>query len=212
MQATITLGISILGESIPNLSIDTNDVDGGFKAKPTLAAGKAGSLTTRSSGSAGIVTTTGDEVLNQINSSGLAQNDVVDVFWDGGRMHSATVSGVNGSAVTFSGGSGDSLPDQGTTVVICKQTVLAANIDPDNMDVLVAYSTKRTSVAFVTEAGAVLYAIDLPGGKSCALWWADSQIARPMTGDPVTKVRVSNGISSGTNTPVIAVQFEAIAT
>lgn len=67
-----------------------------------------GTLTTRTSDTAGVATLQVGHGLNVGNS--------VDVVWASGRRFSASVSGVSGADVTFSGGSGPNLPAQGTAV------------------------------------------------------------------------------------------------
>lgn len=78
----------------------------------TLNPAYAGSLTTRTDANTGVVTTTN-------TPTGIATNDIVDVYWSGGRRRQM-VATVSGSAITVDGGSGDDLPALSTAVVICE--------------------------------------------------------------------------------------------
>jgi hypothetical protein len=70
-----------------------------------------GTLTTRSTDSAGVATT--------IYAHGMTASDDVIIFWKGGQQ-TAAISGVTTYTVTFSSGSGDPLPAAGTNVTVAK--------------------------------------------------------------------------------------------
>jgi len=76
-------------------------------------AGDAGSLSTRTSDTSGVVT------VSLIN--GITTANPIDIFWSGGRRLGVTVTSVfttTSTAVTFSGGTGDILPTSGTSVTV----------------------------------------------------------------------------------------------
>lgn len=84
--------------------------------------GLAGSLTTRTSSTAGVITTTNSP------SGNIAVSDLVAVGWRDSSdvfqfMYYATVSGIVGNAITFTGlktGSTNALPNASSAVVIAK--------------------------------------------------------------------------------------------
>lgn len=72
---------------------------------------QSGVLTTRTSDSAGVITT--------LYAHGITGTPSIDIFWDGG-FRTGTVSSVTTYGITFSGGSGDNLPLASTTVAVKK--------------------------------------------------------------------------------------------
>jgi hypothetical protein len=105
-----------------------------------LPVGAAGTLTTRTDADSGVVTATGH---------GLANADLVCVFWAGGRRYGMAVTDVAGDAVTVDGGEGDDLPVVTTPVVITKQQDINTEIDGEAIQIigLVAEAVSHNSVA-----------------------------------------------------------------
>jgi hypothetical protein len=79
----------------------------------TLDAATEGSLTTRTSDTAGVITVT---------SHPFAAPDIIDIYWDGGKQLECTISGTTATTITFSGGNGDVLPAQDTDVLAFEPT------------------------------------------------------------------------------------------
>jgi hypothetical protein len=196
-QANINVVASVLGQTVP-IEI-TRSQDGNGAWTPNVPAGNAGTLTTRTDNSTGVATL-GD-------GHGLQTGDVVDVFWTGGRHYGMTAN-VSGDAISLSAGAGDNLPAVSTAVVVCKRQVVHAGFDPNQLTVLLVTATRRVSVVFVDASGATLLALDMAAGD-CCLWWSNSGIALPMTGNPVAAVWVSNGDSTADVDITIAAVYDA---
>jgi hypothetical protein len=196
-QASINVVASILGQTVP-IQI-TRSQDGTGQWTPTVAAGKDGTLTTRTDNDTGVVTLGAGH--------GLVNGDKVDVFWTGGRRYGMTAT-VSGNAVTVDLGGGDNLPAASTAVIVCKRQVVNAGFDPDDVTVLLITATRRVSIVFVDAGGATLLALDLGAGE-CCLWWTNSGIARPMVGNPVAAIWVGNGDSATAADVTIAVVYDA---
>ncbi len=75
----------------------------------TLAAGKAGTLTTRTDANTGVATLSGGH--------GIISTQHVDVYWATGMRFDMTCT-VSGNAVTIDGGTGDDLPTGTTPAVV----------------------------------------------------------------------------------------------
>jgi hypothetical protein len=195
--ATVNVVANVAGQTVPVQLARSNDGCGLWTPAP--AAGKAGSLTTRTDNDTGVAT------LGE--GHGIITGDKVDVFWAGGRRYhmSATVSG---NAVTVDGGGGGNLPAQDTALVVCKTLVVNAAFDPDDMIVLLASTVRRASIVFVDSGGAALLALDLAAG-GCCLWWTDSGISRPMTGNAVAAVWIGNGDATAAGDLFIATVYDA---
>lgn len=183
-QASINVVANVLGQTTA-VQISRSQ-DGAGQWTPQVAAGHAGSLTTRTGNTDGVATLS--------PGHGIQSADKVDVFWTGGRRYNCTAT-VSGNAVTIASGGGDNLPAQDTAVVVCKHQVVNAAFTPGDVLVLLVTTDRRASIVFADAGGAVLLALDLGAGE-CCLWWSNSGITRPMTGNPVAAIWVGNGDSA----------------
>jgi hypothetical protein len=169
-------------------------------ATATLAAGSAGTLTTRTDDNTGEVTL----------SAGHGQTSgTYDVFWSGGCRRGMTGT-VTVNALALDLGAGDVLPADETAVVVDKQEVL--DFDSLNTSIVLAAVSqqRRASVEFQEEAGTAILSLDL--GRAGVdgepfLWADDTHVANPF-GAVISKIAVSNGSSGGTNLIQIAVLRE----
>ena len=113
-----------LGLGVPiNIQIDS-DAGEGFQDE--IAAGAAGSLTTRTDANTGVVT---------LGAGHSIVTGKVDVAWTGGARCNMDAT-VNGNACTIDGGEGDDLPIATTTVVVSGQTSTGRDLVGDHLDVL----------------------------------------------------------------------------
>jgi hypothetical protein len=196
-QATINVVANVLGQSTP-VQVSRSR-DGAGQWTPSVPAGNAGSLTTRTDNDTGIITLSAGH--------GLQNGDKVDVFWSGGRRYNMT-AGVNVNAVTVDLGSGDNLPAQNAAVVVCRHQVVNAVFDPDDVAVLLVTASRRSSIVFVDSGNQTLLALDLDAGE-CCLWWINSGITRPMAGNPVAAIWVANGDPAAASDVTVAVVYDA---
>ncbi len=194
---TITVNASMFGEGVT--AKVTRDEDGGGQWQPSVAAGKAGSLTTRTDNDTGVATLGAGH--------GLLTADKVDVFWTGGRRYNMSAT-VAGNEVTVDGGAGDNLPAEDTAVVLCKQVVVNAAFDPDDTVALLITATRRTSIVLVDAADAALLALDLAAGE-CCLWWEGSGLTCPIAGNPVAALWCGNGDSVNESAVNVSVIYDA---
>ena len=183
-NATINVVASLAGQTVP-VSVNRQD-DGTALWTPTVAAAQAATGWT--------MTNASDGVAAMPDGHGIVTGDKIVVFWTGGRRYgmAATVAGDN---VTLAGGGGDNLPANGTSVMLCEETAVNAAFNPADLTALLVIVTKRTSVVFVDASGTVLLAIELDDG-GCCLWWTDSGIASPLTGNPVAQILLGNAEAS----------------
>jgi hypothetical protein len=168
-----------------------------LSARPTtaLAAGKAGTLSTRTDDNTGTATLA--------SGHGILTGDVVDVYWSTGIRRGMTVGTVSGTSVPIDLGAGDNLPAQATAIVVCKVTTLDVDLTGNSIIMAVATATRRASVSIQQNDGTVIKALDLGrSGNDGEVWdWAsDTDVTNPFAGVSVGKVVISNGSSAGTNT------------
>ena len=186
--AQITATISVAGVTVD--SVTQRTAAGLIGQAPTLAAGLAGALTTRTDADTGIITMTDAE-------HGITDADTVDVFWDGGVRYGLTVTLVEGAAVSIDVGDGDALPE-GTTpaVVVGVRQEIDVDFDGDLVELIAAHCPRRAHVEFLTNADVSLKAQELTAGDAWS-FVADTGVANPLTGDPVGKLQVSCGETIG---------------
>jgi len=105
------------GQSIPVNSVVSAAQQ--YQNSVAVTPAAAGTLTTRSSNTGGVVTlSNGHDVVN----------GRCDVYWSGGSRYGVTVS-VSGNAATISGGSGDNLPVATTAVNLKNPQSLTLSLD-----------------------------------------------------------------------------------
>jgi len=180
---SVGITISIAGISIQ--SAVSRMAEGQISHEVQLPAGKAGTLTTRTSDTVGEATL-GD-------GHGIQTGDVVDVYWTGGVRYGVTVGAVAGNAVPLTdSGDGDVYPAQDTALVASKQVTINTDFDGDDAEMFAAHCTKRAHVNFLDAGQASLEPVELAANE---VWWWASSVGptNPLTGNAVDEVRVSNG-------------------
>lgn len=129
----------------------------------TCNVAKAGTLTTRTNNTQGVVTL----------ASGHGQTTgTFDLYWAGGSRYG--VSGtVSGDTITLSSGAGDNLPSQGEDVVVCKIVTLDLDVLHSGVQLAIVYSLARCSVAFYgTDGVTLLKRVECNPAGSPWVWYA----------------------------------------
>lgn len=166
-----------------------------------LAAGKAGTLSTRTDDDTGVVTLGAGH--------GVTTDDVVEVYWSGGLRYGMDVTVVDGNNVTIDLGSGDNLPSQDTAVVIGVRTELDADFDGDQIEIIAVQCNKRGHIEFQKGDDTVIDSQELTANEPWT-WISGQGVANPLTGDPVGKIQVSCG-EAAEATLFIGVLFDNVS-
>ncbi len=192
LSSSVTIaGLTITG-SVPR------SADGGLTREIPLPAGTAGTLTTRTDDDTGVATLEAGH--------GLSTSDVVDVYWSGGMRYGMTAT-VAGNAITVDLGAGDNLPAEDTAMVVTLQVQITADIDGDEVQLIVAGCDQRCHLDFQDSGTASLAAVDIAAGEMWD-WAADQAIANPLTGNATADIYASNGSSSTMATLKVAALFD----
>lgn len=203
--ATISVSGSIGGVAVQGTVNRT--AEGQQSHEVTLAAGKTGTLSTRTSDTAGTLTMSGGH--------GITDGLVIDIYWtdangDPQVAYGATVGTVSVNSVPFTGAAGTALPVQTTAIVACVVTEINADFDGDDVEAIIASANRNGHVKFIDSGAAVLKAQLLKAGEPW--YWVNGQgIARPITGNPVDKIVVSNGDSTNAATLKVATLYSTVA-
>jgi hypothetical protein len=173
---TGTVGSDTFTESV-NDSAETKE-----DARPTVAAAKTGTLTTRTDNDTGTLTMTGGH--------GIITGDTLDVFWTGGSRRGMTVGTVATNSVPIDGGSGDNLPTAATAITAMVPEEVPFTVDGDEVVFLSVKSPAAGYVTFKDDADAIItaavYQLDAGEGK---VWYSASGETNPLAGK-ITSVAV----------------------
>jgi len=153
-----------------------------------VPAAQAGSLTTRTTDTTGVVT---------ISGHGIADTETIAIFWSGGSRYNVDIDSVTTDTITFSGGDGDNLPVQDTAVTVGVGIELDIAFNTANMEVFGVQCTtasvaSRMAVSFLTSADSDLYTLD---GTSIN-WTTGSGYTNPVSTGLVAKVNAYNAVAT----------------
>lgn len=161
--------------------------EGAIAQDVALAAGKEGTLTTRTDDDTGIITLGAEH--------GVTTDDTVDVYWSGGLRQGMDVTATDGTTITVDVGAGDVLPAQDTAVVVGVQATVDLDVVGDNVQMLAVSLDKRGHTDFQQAGGTSIKAIEVAAGEAYN-WAADLGVTNPLASETVGKVMASCGEAS----------------
>ena len=197
MSTASVTGSATLGEDTFNSST-TQTGDGRVRRGVTLAAAKSGTLTTRSSGTAGTLT--------MASGHGFTNGQIIDIYWATGQCTRATIGTVATNSVPFTGAGGDALPAANTEITAMVESVEDFDIDIAELLFLgVGADNAACSATFLDDGGSVIGRVlvsraDGTGGttKHHYIWHTDDGSADPISDDAVSVCLTHGATSSQT--------------
>ena len=195
---TINLSGSAAGKSFSGPI--RRDGTGETNVEATLAAGTAGTLTTRTDNTTGTVTLPAGHGLT---------NGTYDVYWTvaPAGVHRGMTAVITSNSMALTLGAGDNLPAAASPVVVCKQTILDFDSDNASLAMVVIMQQGRASVQFQQTGGTAIKSLDLGkvngGDGEPYVWSVGTDVANPF-GSAISQIAVSNGLASGTNKITVA--------
>lgn len=171
----------------------TATADGAIVKDPTLAAAKTGTLSTRTSDTAGTLTMAGGH--------GIVDGDIIDIYWADGQATAALVGTVATNSVPFTLATGDVLPIATTAITAMVQRVETFSFaDADLVALAVGAGTAACSVTFYDDAdaavGAVRVARAADGATTQHYVWDDESGATIPVSDDVATIGITHGDSA----------------
>jgi hypothetical protein len=139
-----------------------------------LPAAKAGTLTTRVGPNEGTITLS--------SGHGIASEQIVDLYWDGGRKRNAVVGTVSGNDVPVIGDDGDALPDQDTAIRVAPQLIIDTDFVGNLVEMIGALCSRRGRLQFDEESAQALN-VDLVANEPW--FWASGGTATNPLADKV---------------------------
>lgn len=202
IDATYAKSFSAAGMSFASNATVSSDLATPWSV--TLAAAKAGSLTTRTDNDTGTLT--------MATGHGITTGQRLDVYWfnsDGtiaGRRYGMTVGTVSGDSVPIDGGGGDNLPVAATAITAMVPDEETIALTGNNAMAIVAKCPIGGTVVFATSGNATILAITLTAANTVYIW-ASGEATNPFAGQTVAKVFLSHGSSSVSSTLTGLVQY-----
>jgi hypothetical protein len=196
---TINYATSITGGGISIQTLPVTRTNSGTIAlEDSLAAAKAGTLTTRTDNT--------DGELTMAAGHGITTAAVIDLYWTGGVRYGVVVGTVATNAVPISGGAGDNLPTNNTVITAVVQKSINIAIDGDETDIIAVVvetvdKTLRTAAhvqfrdASNDEIAEIDFITNIP-----QVWDIAGGSANPYTGDPITNLKASQANVTATET------------
>lgn len=184
VNVNTTLSIGGIGTT----STKTFTVDQVINNAPneTVPAYKVATLSTRTSDTAGVVTS---------SAHGIPDTATISLYW--------TISGVNyyrydvdidsvlTDTITFSGGSGDVLPAQSTVINVSQGLQIDFMLNGTNLKALAVGGTQRTISSFIDDAGASQHVVEMTANEKFQ-WYTGNGYTNPITGHNIEAINIYN--------------------
>lgn len=167
---------------------DSTTGDTATKASTTLSAAPTGTLSTRTSNTAGTLT--------MATGHGITTGARLDIYWSGGSCRGATVGTVATNSVPFTGATGTVLPAQDTAITAMVPDEEVFNVVGNNAVVVAAAGDAAFTVVFADGSNVEKHYV-VKTAAGAGVWFSGDDATNPLSGDTVTKVFLSHGSSAG---------------
>lgn len=180
-SVVINVGAGIIGKQFRKNRTVT--AAGHVVKDPTLAAAFNGSLSTRSSNTAGTLT--------MADGHGITTGARIDIYWSGGAAYGATVGTVSVDSVPFTGAAGTNLPVQGTVITAIVPTKEAFDAPHATLQALIAGCVVPAYAVFLDSGDAVV-AAEYISATQDYLWDVGGLGSNPFGSTDVASVYLSH--------------------
>ncbi len=169
---------------------DSLTADTATKASENLAAAATGTLSTRTSNTAGTLT--------MATGHGITTGVRLDIYWSGASCRGATVGTVSVNSVPFTGATGTVLPAQDTVITAMVPDEEVFNVVGNNAVCIAAAGDAAFTVVFADGSNVEKHFV-VKAAAGGSVWFTGDDATNPLSGDTTTKVFLSHGSSAGTN-------------
>lgn len=200
MTYTVSLQVGSASEDRISGAL-TAITDGKIVNNPTdtIPAAISGTLTTRTSDTAGVIT---------VASHSVTTADKIGIFWTTGQRHYVTVDSTTSTTITFSVGAGDNLPADESAVTVSKPLELDALVDGDAITGIGVTSNRRNTAVFIDGSDAIITAKTTAAAQAWA-WAANTGTASEFAGESLARVLMYNGDTTA-GTGALGIGYENI--
>lgn len=195
------LNFSIAGKSVIGTVTKTGSGEIGHVL--SLAAANSGTLSTRTNATDGVLTLT--------VGHGITAADTIDIFWTGGFRYGCDVDSVGGAddvEVTFSGGTGNDLPDADTTITASKKTVIDTDVNGNKIEMFAAVNSTRGHIIWKDSNGATAHQAELLASEP-HFFVKDSGQDNPLENDGIDAVEVSQSSAAAASTFTLGIAYNS---
>lgn len=187
--ATVQMNVIVDGTLFNTTATETNEqVLKNSAAAAQLNTPVVGVLSTRTDANTGVVTVSGGH--------SIGDGSKVDVYWTGGSRYGMTTGSADATTFAIDLGGGDDLPIATTAVTVCVHKVLDMAFDGDEMDALAQQFNQDGRATFYDSGDAALASMYMTANNAY-VWYSSSGATRPITGNPVAYVSVTNKTTAG---------------
>jgi len=154
----------------------------------SLPAGNAGTLSTRTSDTEGVVTL--------LSGHGISTSDTFDLYWVGGARYAITCDSATATTVTFDNSpaaTGDVLPAEDFAIIATERVEVATHIDGDEVKMFGISADQRAQCTFYDTGDAIIKQYTLEDSNYMEKYIDSSNETNPLTGNPITYAMMSNG-------------------
>lgn len=197
--ATYSSAATIAGHSFQNSAAPTGD--GNLTRDVSLAAAKTGTLTTRTSDTAGTLT--------MASGHGFTDGQIIDIYWATGQCTRATIGTVATNSVPFTGAGGDVLPIATTAIKAMVQRVETLTFaDAALVALALGAAVAACSATFLKADGSIVGRVLVDAAADGVspqhyIWHSANGATIPVS-DDVAEVCLTHGDSDNTRTVVVA--------
>lgn len=168
------------------------------RARPSVPAAKAGTLTTRTDDDTGTFT--------MASGHGFSTADLISVFWTGGKRHAMTAT-VTGDSVVLDGGTGTVLPSAATAITAMKPTEVAFSVTGSAVLLLVGSCEVPGYIRIMDNAGTPAQAALLTVTTADSYVWSSTNgVTNPLNAIVTTVARFTHGSTSAQTMTLLAIR------
>ena len=183
VPGTYNRGYTAAGQSFSTSASISSDLASQWSE--SLAVAKVGTLSTRSSGTAGTLT--------MASGHGITDGQRLDIYWDGGSAYGATVGTVATNSVPFTLAQGDALPIATTAITAQVPTSIPVVVTGDDVLALGVGFTQGGIAVFAASGNTTIAAFRPVGTPSSYVYSSSDGGTNPLAGGAVTHVYLSQG-------------------
>jgi hypothetical protein len=195
---TLNYGVSLSGGGISINQSTPVTADAIDAREVSVPVASVGTLSTRTDDDTGVLTVG--------SGHGITTSDLVDVYWSGGARFGMTCSGAGATTIGVDGGAGDVFPSAASAITADAQIQVNAAINGDEVEILGMQmlrasnsSTARAHASFQESDNTEIAEMEFQGSVPQVHHIAGGA-TNIFTGDPIAKVKISNGSSTETAT------------
>jgi len=190
-NAKVTITTTLAGAEISSVMSRSDEEATSISLEP--AAGKDGTLTTRTSDTAGVLTVA--------TGHGITTSDKVCVFFTAGVATNFTVSATTATTITIASGGGTALPIATSAIIVSVIATHSITIVGDSLSVFQIGCNRRCWVDLLNSSPASIVSFLITEGEG-RFFVASAGMVNALAGATVATIKVANGSTKACAIPI----------